>query len=309
MGALDQFIKDVFEEETPLATKDGLRFEVPPETKTTELHADGMLYVVNADLVKVLPAPWSLMTTSQLVLEFKMQGDKLDRYQYERALLRRQAAQVEYVKKYSDDKNPIKLPLWIVAGFVKDWLSEQKYIVSQVAPACYRLEPSFYEIYLIASNELEPLREDLIPFLVTRTGPKLVEFCKWLLEVRPERCEELLEIAPMSDTQYEEIMSQLKEPEMAERLRRKRRFAETMAEVTGLEEDLRQEGRQQGEQEGQKKTLMHQFEKRLARPITQDELAQLQEKLGRLGAERISDVVLELSKDALASWLSDPAAV
>jgi hypothetical protein len=301
LGALDQFIKDVFEEETPLATKDGFRFEVPPETKTTELHADGMLYVVNAEKVKALPSPWSLMTTDQLVLEFKMQGDKLDRYQYERAILRRQAAQVEYLKKYPDDKNPIQLQLWIVTGYVKTWLQEKKYILSQVAPACYRLEPSFYEIYLIASNELEPLREDLIPFLVTRTGQKLVEFCKWLLDVRPERCEELLELAPMSDAQYEEIMNQLKEPEMAERLRRKRRFAETMAEVTGLQEEL--------QQEANKKTLTHQFEKRLARPLTEAERAQFQEKLGRLGAERISDVVLELGKDALASWLSDPASV
>jgi hypothetical protein len=301
VGALDQFIKEIFEDETSLATKDGLRFEVPPETKTTELHADGMLYVLNAELVKGLPAPWCLMTTSQLVLEFKMQGDKLDRYHYERAILRRQAAQVEYLKQYPDDKNPISLPLWIVTGQMKEWLVEKKYIISQVAQACYRLEPASYEVYLIVSNELEPFREDLIPFLVTRTGQKLVDFCKWLIDVRPEQCEELLELAPMSDAQYEEVMNQLKEPEMAERLRRKRRFAETMAEVTGLQGDL--------VLEGQKKTIVHLLEKRFARPLTEEESSQLAEKMLRLGAERISDVVLELGKDALASWLSDPAAV
>jgi hypothetical protein len=301
VGALDQFIKEIFEDETSLATKDGLRFEVPPETKTTELHADGMLYVLNAERVLGLPSPWCLMTTAQLVLEFKMQGDKLDRYHYERAILRRQAAQVEYLKQYPDDKNPISLPLWIVTGQMKEWLVEKKYIISQVAQACYRLEPASYEVYLIVSNELEPFREDLIPFLVTRTGQKLVDFCKWLIDVRPEQCEELLELAPMSDAQYEEVMNQLKEPEMAERLRRKRRFAETMAEVTGLQGDL--------VLEGQKKTLTHQFEKRLARTLTEEESSQLAEKMLRLGAERISDVVLELGKDALASWLSDPASV
>jgi hypothetical protein len=305
LGALDQFIKEVFKEETSLATKDGVRFEVPPETKTTELHADGMLYLLSAEKVANLPLPWSLMKAPQLVLEFKMQGDKLDRYQYERALLRRQAAQVEYLKKYPDDKNPIHLPLWIVTGYAKSWFSEKGFLLSQVAPACYRLEPSFYEIYLLASNELEPLREDLIPFLVTRTGQKLVEFCKWLIDVRPERCEELLELAPMSDAQHEDILNQLKEPEMAERLRRKRRFAETMAEVTGLQEEWRQEG----QQEGQKKTLVHLLEKRFTRVLTQEENSQLTEKILRLGADRISDVVLELGKDALASWLSDPQAM
>ena len=304
MGALDQFIKDVFEEETSLATQDGVRFEVPPESKTTEVHADGMLYLVNPERVKALPTPWSLMTSAQLVLEFKMQGDKFDRYQYERALLRRQAAQVEYVKQYFNDKDPLKLPLWIVIGQMKEWLVEKKYLLSQVAPACYRLEPSFYEIYLIASNELT-LREDLIPFLVTRTGQKLVEFCLWLFTVRPERGEEFLELAPMSDAQHEEAMRQLKEPEMAERLRRKRRLAETMAEITGLHDELLTEGTHAGEE----KTLRHQFEKRLTRALTEEERAQLGEKLDRLGADRVSDVVLELTKDALASWLQDPQAL
>ena len=58
--------------------------------------------------------------------------------------------------------------------------------------------------------------------------------------------------------------------------------------------------------EGQKKTLIHQFEKRFTRALTQEENSQLVEKMLRLGADRISDVVLELGKDALASWLSDP---
>lgn len=299
MGALDQFIKEVFEEETPLATQEGVRFEVPPETRTTEIHADGMLYLVNAEKVKALPLPWRLIKVEQLVLEFKMQGDKLDRYQYERALLRRQAAQVEYLKKYPDDDNPISLPLWIITGHKKSWLEEKKFILEELSSAIYRMEPASYEVYLVVSNELE-MREDLIPFLVTRTGQKLIDFCKWLYVTCPERGEELMELAPMSDAQHEELMEQLKEPELAERLRRKRRLAETMAEITGLQEELQQKANQ--------KTLTHMFEKRLARPLTEAQRAQLGEKIGRLGAERVSDVVLELGQDALASWLSDPAA-
>jgi hypothetical protein len=301
VGALDQFIKEIFEEETSLATKDGLRFEVPPESKTTELHADGMLYVVNAELVNALSSPWCLMTKAQLVLEFKMQGDKFDRYQYERALLRRQAAQVEYLKQYPDDKNPISLPLWIVTGQIKEWLVEQKYILSQVAQACYRLEPASYEVYLIVANEMEPLREDLIPFLVTRTGQRLVDFCKWFAGQRPELCEKFLEIAPMSETQYKEVEEVLREPDAAERARRRKMYIDATMEATGVKQEM--------DLKGQMKPLSHQFEKRLARPLTEEERAKLGEKVVRLGAERVSDVVLELGKDALASWLSDPASV
>lgn len=300
MGSLDQFIKSLFEEETPLATHDGARFEVPPETRTTELHADGMLYLVNAEKLAELPLPWPMMKVSQLVLEFKMQGDKLDRYHYERAILRRQASQVEYIKKYPDDENPISLPLWIITGHKRSWFWEKNFILKEISPAIYRIEPASYEVYLVISNELE-VREDLIPFLVTRTGQKLVDFCRWFYVTRPERGEEFLELAPMSDAQHEALMDELKEPELAERLRRKRRLAETMAEITGLQGEL--------VQEGQKKTLTHQFEKRLARPLSEAESLQLSEKIVRLGADRVSDVVLELTKDALALWLSDPAAV
>ena len=301
MGALDQFIKEVFEEEIPQATQDSLRFEVPPELKTTELHADGMLYVVNAEKVKALPAPWSLIQTSQLVLEFKMQGDKFDRYQYERALLRRQAAQVEYLKQYPDDKDPVSLPLWIVTGQMKEWLSEKKYLLSQVAPACYRLEPASYEVYLIVSNELEPFREDLIPFLVARTGQKLVDFCKWFAGQRPELCEKFLEIAPMSETQYEEVDAVLREPDAAERARRRKMYIDATMEATGVKQEM--------ELKGQMKTLSHMFEKRLARPLTEEERTQLGEKVARLGPDRVSDVVLELAKDSLAEWLPNPIAV
>jgi len=301
LGALDQFIKETFEEEIPQATQDALRFEVPPELKTTELHADGMLYVVNAELVKGLSSPWCLMTTAQLVLEFKMQGDKLDRYHYERAILRRQAAQVEYLKQYPDDEDPISLPLWIVTGQMKEWLVEKKYIISQVAPACYRLEPASYEVYLIVGNELEEFREDLIPFLIARTGQKLVDFCKWFAGQRPELCEKFVEIAPMSETNRAEVEEILKEPDAAERARRRKMYIEATMEAVGYKKEA--------ERAAQLKTLSRQFEKRLARPLTDEERTQLAEKIERLGDERVTDVVLELTKDALASWLEDPAAI
>ncbi|WP_437518014.1 hypothetical protein [Sorangium sp. So ce1099] len=47
---------------------------------------------------------------------------------------------------------------------------------------------------------------------------------------------------------------------------------------------------------------------RLGRPLTEAETAALAERLERLHENRVSEVVLALSADALAGWLSDPNA-
>ena len=78
-------------------------------------------------------------------------------------------------------------------------------------------------------------------------------------------------------------------------------YIDATMESTGVKQEM--------ELAGQRKTIYHQFEKRLARPLTEEERAQLAEKMLRLGAERTSDVVIELTSDALASWLADPAAI
>ncbi|UQA58746.1 hypothetical protein [Polyangium aurulentum] len=56
--------------------------------------------------------------------------------------------------------------------------------------------------------------------------------------------------------------------------------------------------------EGQLQPLAHQFERRLARPLSPSERATLAERLREQGAERVSDVVLDLSPEDLAAWLS-----
>jgi hypothetical protein len=54
--------------------------------------------------------------------------------------------------------------------------------------------------------------------------------------------------------------------------------------------------------------LATQFEKKLGRPLTEAEHPVLAERLGRLGSDRLDDVRLGLSADALTAWLADPAA-
>ena len=52
----------------------------------------------------------------------------------------------------------------------------------------------------------------------------------------------------------------------------------------------------------------HLFERRLSRWLTPSEQETLCQRLLKLGAFRIGDVVLDLDATALAAWLADPAA-
>ena len=70
-----------------------------------------------------------------------------------------------------------------------------------------------------------------------------------------------------------------------------------------LAKKLGAEGRNEGLD-----AVEHQFARRLGRPVTPAEHAELLRRLGTLGAARIGDVVLDLAPDALGHWLGDPDA-
>jgi hypothetical protein len=72
-----------------------------------------------------------------------------------------------------------------------------------------------------------------------------------------------------------------------------------------------EEGLKRGRKERRKRELepiAHLFERRLARPLTPAERDTLLRRHRALGATRLSDVVLDLSPDALAAWLATPDA-
>jgi hypothetical protein len=75
----------------------------------------------------------------------------------------------------------------------------------------------------------------------------------------------------------------------------------------GIQEG-RQEGIQEGRQEGSLGVLRKQSEKRLKRALREEERDALARKLQTLGAERISDLLLDASPQELLAWLLDPAA-
>lgn len=53
-----------------------------------------------------------------------------------------------------------------------------------VSQGCYQLHPFHFSLLWICANEL-PLRDDLLPFLIARSGAKLDEFGLWFMH----RCE------------------------------------------------------------------------------------------------------------------------
>lgn len=66
------------------------------------------------------------------------------------------------------------------------------------------------------------------------------------------------------------------------------------------------EGRAEGVLEGELKPLVRQFERRLARSLTPTEHARLMTQVRAQGLERIGDLVLDLTPEALAAWLATP---
>jgi flagellar biosynthesis/type III secretory pathway protein FliH len=74
----------------------------------------------------------------------------------------------------------------------------------------------------------------------------------------------------------------------------------------GEQRGVRQ-GMQQGLQQGLA-PLLRQFSRRLDRALSEPERAVVIARLETLGADRLGDVVLDLSAPELARWLADPDA-
>jgi hypothetical protein len=174
-----------------------------------------------------------------------------------------------------------------------------------VAAGCYRVEPASFDFLWIAANEL-PLADELIPFLVARSGRALVEFVKWVASRRPPQwLVRMLEFVPMSRNLREEINKWLPPTDDPELLAFRRENILMMVDaLPGLREELAEKGIEKGIQ-----PLLHQFERKLGRPLTLEESSTIRDRIGLLGPDRVGDVVLDLSSESLAAWLSDPSAV
>jgi hypothetical protein len=74
------------------------------------------------------------------------------------------------------------------------------------APGCYRIDPHGQSFLWIAANEL-PLLDELIPFLLARSGQALDDFCRWAAPRRPlDWVLNMLEYLPMSMPTQDELL-------------------------------------------------------------------------------------------------------
>jgi hypothetical protein len=195
-------------------------------------------------------------------------------------------------------------PLWLVAPTLSEGLPTLREVHCK-APGCYVITPSSFDFLWIAANEL-PLREELIPFLVARSGRALVEFARWIMARRPASWVlRMLEIVPMPPSVQEEFERYLApvprdDPEIRERSRNLMQMM--LKHHPEVRDELIEKGIEKGIQ-----PLVHLFERRLGRALTAEEHLAMRQRFERIGPDRLGDVVLDFSSEALAAWLADPA--
>lgn len=245
MGHPEQFAKQTFARETERVTGGALTWQDPPEiglVKLVKVQGDGLLLVRRPELLTGLSAPWSAALGYVLVLvELKMPGDHLDLLALERAVLRQQALRVQRLEGKTTP--PGAVPLWLTAPHVPEWLGRERPLRC-VGPGCYAVGPPWSPVLWIAANEL-PLRLELVPFLVARSGKALDEFAMW---VAPQKSVDwvmaMIQYTAMSDEVTEELLrrtfTRAEDPEIEARRRLIRRV---LIETTpGLTEELMTQG-------------------------------------------------------------------
>jgi hypothetical protein len=99
------------------------------------------------------------------------------------------------------------------------------------APGCYRVKPLGHCLLWIAANEL-PLRDELVPFLVARSGRALDEFARWVASRRPvEWLLSMLKYLPMSTSVRNELLWRFAETEDPEVEAREQQILDVLLEV------------------------------------------------------------------------------
>jgi hypothetical protein len=139
--------------------------------------SSGFLVIREPRLLAQLPAPWPrAQPHNEVMIELRLATNHLDRKVVERALLRRQARQVQRLEEDASWQG--EEPLWFVTPHLPQWLKEMHRSVC-FAPGCYEIDPQRHSFLWIAANEL-PLLDELVPFLIARSGQALDDFCRWV---------------------------------------------------------------------------------------------------------------------------------
>ena len=182
VGKPDLFAKRTMADHAGPLTNGGATWKDAPEIGLEKVQGDGILAVHDPARLQLLPPPWNTVSIpEEIFVEFKMLGDHVDLEAISRVELRRQARETQRIVESARGQTPWtgRQSLWLVSGYVPDWALE-RYRPLLVAPGCYEWSHEHHTALWIPANEL-PLREELLPFLVTRTGRQRNEFVSWVL--------------------------------------------------------------------------------------------------------------------------------
>ena len=104
--------------------------------------------------------------------------------------------------------------------------------IGTFAPGCYRVEPFGPWFLWIAANELS-LQDELVPFLVARSGRALDEFGRWVASRRSlDWVLSMLEYLAMSTTVREELLWRFGKSDDPEVEARRQRILEVLLEAS-----------------------------------------------------------------------------
>ena len=116
-----------------------------------------------------------------------------------------------------------------------------------MAPGCYWIEPQWQRFLWIAANEL-PLLDELVPFLLARSGQALDDFGRWVAPRRPpEWVLLMLKYLPMSMPTQEELLRRFGPVDDPAIEARRQRILDFLLETSPQKkQQLRQEGQLEG---------------------------------------------------------------
>ncbi len=269
MGKADQFAKRIFEEETERVTGQRVRFEVPSETPVGSLTPDGIVRVVAKAEVESLAAPWCRLR-SAAVIEIKMRGDHIDRAALARAEFRRWALWVQWLERTRvaarvsespqapAQPEPDEFALWVVGPRVPVWLRQRAasgaVALASVAPGCWQVGPRDHELLWVAANEL-PLRVELVPLLLARTGAAFVAFLKWAaVAMGFAWVERVVQELPM-DPDLADEFSPLPEDDESQRKIKQHILRSWLEHVPEVANEIREKGREKGVEDGLRQSI------------------------------------------------------
>jgi hypothetical protein len=163
------------------------------------------------------------------------------------------------------------------------------------APGCYRIEPPGQSFLWIAANEL-PLLDELVPFLLARSGQALDDFGRWVAPRRPPEWT-LGVLKPRSMPTRDELLSRLGPADDPETEARRQHILRVLV---GQDPKMKQRLQQEGQLTGTRASLRRVLAGRQLTPSMDDDarieacadLATLERWLDRaITAASVSDVL------------------